>query len=460
MLKFIDPTSYILDGVSEPIKIYLRQRKDTMRCIITTVLSEEDESLKEDLSKQYVKSNYPLLIQNKENEYDYLSSDEDERAAENWHPLPLDNNNIQSTKSRISDIISTLVNIFGSPEKFIEQYKKMLAERSISDPNFSIENEIKNIELLKIKFGETLLQGCDVIIKDVNESLKINNSIKSIKLTDEIRTLSYSQSFELNCLIINKNFWPFKETQSFNLNPESEDLHSYSGHSPNRYRNSPCDVFLENASSKFETHKNKYKIIKPCRTLCFLNDVGYVDISLTFQNGSFNFRVLPLSALVINFFDESNQDQFENFTLEYISEKLGCSIQDAKKRINFWISKGVLNEGQKKEYGHEENKSFYYPATVLSNVEILNNSGDLIIEEEIYKFEFEENEIKVNLENAISSIIKNAGPRNFEQLFKNLIISYQVQITEIKLKEILGKMILDQKLFKEGELYKIIVINN
>jgi anaphase-promoting complex subunit 2 len=399
-----------------------------------------------------------MIIHSKENEYDYLSSDEDEQAAENWHPLPLDNN-FQSTKSRISDIISTLVNIFGSPEKFIEQYKKMLTERSISDPNFSIENEIKNIELLKIKFGETLLQGCDVIIKDINESIKINNSIKSIKLSHDQKT-SELDPFELNCLIINKNFWPFKETQSFNLNPESEDLHYYSGQSPSRNRNFPIDNFLQHAYSKFESHKNKYKVIKPCRTLCFLNDVGYVDITLTFENGSFNFRVLPLSALVINFFDQSNQDLFENFTFEFFSEKLGCSIQEAKKRINFWVSKGVLNEGFKKETGGEDNKTFYYPANVLSNVEILNNSGNLIIEEDIYKFEFEENEVKVNLENAISSIIKNAGPRNFEQLFKNLIISYQVHISEIKLKEILGKMILEQKIFKEGELYKIIIINN
>ena len=30
----------------------------------------------------------------------------------------------------------------------------MLSERAVSDENFSLENEIRNIELLKLKFGE------------------------------------------------------------------------------------------------------------------------------------------------------------------------------------------------------------------------------------------------------------------------------------------------------------------
>ena len=49
-------------------------------------------------------------------------------------------------------------------------------------------------------------------------------------------------------------------------------------------------------------------------------------------------------------------------------------------------------------------------------------------------------------------------PKNFEQLYKNLI-SYQLDISEIKLKDLLGKMTLEQKIFKEGENYKLIVSN-
>ena len=56
----------------------------------------------------------------KENEFEdegYISSDEDEQAAENWEPLPLNKEMIDffiSAKRKKTDIISTLVNIYGS----------------------------------------------------------------------------------------------------------------------------------------------------------------------------------------------------------------------------------------------------------------------------------------------------------------------------------------------------------
>jgi hypothetical protein len=48
---------------------------------------------------------------------DYISSDEDEQAAENWEPLPIRNDVKDffiSAKRKKTDIISTLVNIYGS----------------------------------------------------------------------------------------------------------------------------------------------------------------------------------------------------------------------------------------------------------------------------------------------------------------------------------------------------------
>ena len=38
-------------------------------------------------------------------------------------------------------------------------------------------------------------------------------------------------------------------------------------------------------------------------------------------------------------------------------------------------------------------------------------------------------------------------------------MSYQLDISEIKLKDLLGKMTLEQKIFKEGENYKLIITN-
>ena len=57
------------------------------------------------------------------------------------------------------------------------------------------------------------------------------------------------------------------------------------------------------------------------------------------------------------------------------------------------------------------------------------------------------------------SIIRSGGPKNFEQLYRNLIYSYKIDISEIKLKDLLWKMTLEQKICKDSENYKLIVVN-
>jgi anaphase-promoting complex subunit 2 len=446
-------------------------------------MSEEDVNLKEDLGKQYVKSNiYSGSITSSAiniETYDNLSSDEDEAAAENWEPLkknlPISNirnqhNPIISSKSKFSDIISTLVNIFGSPEKFIEQYKRMLAERSVSasENNFQLENEIKNLELLKLKFGESLLQGCDILIKDVKDSIKLNNAIKN-KMTASVDGV-------LNTLIINKNYWPFADTNKYEIS--TEELGAGNN------LTSAFENFMKKTDNKFKEYVKHYNGIKFSRTLNYFTNMGYVDLVLSFENGDFNFRVTPLSALVIKFFEEDakNLSYYKSMTLDFISEKLKASSVDVKKKLNFWVNKGVLLEKSKidltSESGGMTNNSnlndygeeiYYQPVNVLkssdnsssNNNDVGMGENKLIIEEDTNIFEYsntEEN--KLNIENAISSIIKNAGQRNFEQLYKNLYMSYQITISEIKLNEILGKMILEQKIFKEGEVYKLIIPSN
>jgi anaphase-promoting complex subunit 2 len=59
-----------------------------------------------------------------------------------------------SAKRKKSDIISTLVNIYGSQDAFLKVYKSMLEERLISGSKYSNDNEVKNLELMKLRFGE------------------------------------------------------------------------------------------------------------------------------------------------------------------------------------------------------------------------------------------------------------------------------------------------------------------
>ena len=63
---------------------------------------------------------------------------------------------------RSADIISSLVNIYGSKELFVNEYRTLLADRILTHFNYDTEKEIRYLELLKLRFGESQLHLCEV----------------------------------------------------------------------------------------------------------------------------------------------------------------------------------------------------------------------------------------------------------------------------------------------------------
>ena len=453
IMRIIDSSNnYMLELLSQPIKEYLLNRKDTMQWLITAIISEEDVNMIEDMSKAYVKN-----IQSKD--YDYLSSDDE---PENWEPINLkgikynDKYISNDFKNSKIDIVSILVNVFGSPEKFMEQYKRMLIERKITDNNFEIEQEIKNLELLKLKFGENLLTNCEIIIQHIKESKKINNK------------LFKDPSF--TCQIINSNYWPFIKSNHFDLSSlddnskdkEKSDNSNNSNIINTNSEKTPYDEFLVNFNNKLKKYQKLYSDSKFSRKIEFYTNLGYCHLTLSFSNGNFEFIVSPLSYLIIQFFDEENKKNFKLFSIDYISNKLHSEALCVKQSLDFWQSKGVLKkikkEGIKNNGDNDGNENDYYyePNEVLN----VGDDHEVIVEERIYNFEYPKDiSNSLLIENSIMSIIRNGGPKNFEQLYKNLIYSYKLDISEIKLKDLLWKMTLEQKICKELENYKLIVIN-
>ena len=83
----------------------------------------------------------------------------------------------KNIKYKESDMVTWLVNLYGSQEAFISEYQYMLAEKLVCGKPYYIDEEIKNLELLKLKFGDIYLQNCNIIVKDVKESKRISNNI-------------------------------------------------------------------------------------------------------------------------------------------------------------------------------------------------------------------------------------------------------------------------------------------
>ena len=88
-----------------------------------------------------------------------------EETWDTWMPDPVDADptKLSHPRKRASDIISMLVNIYGSKELFVNEYRTLLSNRILSQ--YDPEREIRNLELLKLRFGEAPLHQCEVMLK-------------------------------------------------------------------------------------------------------------------------------------------------------------------------------------------------------------------------------------------------------------------------------------------------------
>lgn len=166
-IRHLDNNGILLQTVTEPIKDYLRRRTDTVRCVVTALTEEGPTELAEELAKSEAQK------------AEEIAAAKDEMSHwEEWCPDPVDIDLAKTSRNnRPADIISMVVDIYGSKELFVNEYRSLLAERLLLQMDFNAEKEIRNLELLKLRFGETLLHSCEVMLKDISDSKRINYHI-------------------------------------------------------------------------------------------------------------------------------------------------------------------------------------------------------------------------------------------------------------------------------------------
>jgi hypothetical protein len=121
-----------------------------------------------------------------------------------WYPAP---SAIDSTRDGIlrgthnsGDLLTLLVNIYGSRELFVIEYSRVLSQRLLSKPfsDFVLDQEERTVELLKVRFGEAAMVKCEAMMKDMVESKRISHAIRSLaeknKATSSISSASASAS--------------------------------------------------------------------------------------------------------------------------------------------------------------------------------------------------------------------------------------------------------------------------
>ncbi|KAI3418323.1 uncharacterized protein J3R85_013803 [Psidium guajava] len=322
-LRTIDPAGIFLEAVGEPIREYLRGRKDTIKCIVTMLTDgsggspdgtgNAGDSLLEELNRDEERQENSVFE-------DGFNSD-DKQAWENaasWEPDPAEADPLKGSRNqRKVDILGMLVGIIGSKDQLVNEYRVMLAEKLLNKSDYDIDSEIRTLELLKIHFGESSMLKCEIMLNDLIDSKRTNSNIKAtIKPNPQTRANLEDTGLSVDNLdstIISSNFWPPIQEETFNL-PE------------------PVDQLLSDYARKFNE-------IKTPRKLLWKKNIGTVKLELQFEDREVQFTVAPLHAAIIMQFEDQ-----KSWTSKNLAIAMGVPMDLLNRRISFWINKGILAE--------------------------------------------------------------------------------------------------------------------
>jgi len=321
-LRVLDPSGVLLDAVCDPVRKYLRHREDTVRCIVTD-LTEKHSELAEELVQPQ-----PLSVDDghgTDSDVDVLnaissvSDNVNEHLDwERWQPDPLDATTRGCGSARHGgDIISMLVNIYGTRDLFVDEYRQLLAERLLTKFSFDTHRDVRHVELLKLRFGDSSLHNCEVMLKDISDSRRIN-----ARIVEEERAASTSSSntghVPVNALIVSEQFWP-----------------------PRRLREADSPLVLptplRDALDKFT---RSFEVLKGNRTLNWRTHLGFVDIELQLADGrTLKYKASPAHATLIWHFEACPR-----WTVKDLASTAQMSAHDVRRRIAFWQSQRLLRE--------------------------------------------------------------------------------------------------------------------
>ncbi|CAG9565257.1 unnamed protein product [Danaus chrysippus] len=326
-LRHLDPSGVILETVTKPVRSYLRNREDTVRSVVSSLTEEGAGS---ELAEELVK----FAVDN-DNENDK------EEDWDEWEPDPVDADpKVNSCDRKASDIISMLVNVYGSKELFVNEYRTLLADRLLGQSVINTEKEIRYLELLKLRFGESQLHFCEVMLRDVSDSKRLNALIQQDRNFE-----SLNSKFSSNAMILSAQFWPPFKDESLEL-PEEIKQH-------------------------FEAYTKCYETLKGNRTLSWKPHLGNVNIEIEIGTKKLDLIVSPFNATLIMHFQNKPE-----WSLEELHQVMKVPITILRRKITYWQSLGIITEKTTDNYALVDGSEASKPSGSRNQVQ------DMICEDE------------------------------------------------------------------------------
>ncbi|KAJ4291067.1 hypothetical protein N0V90_010265 [Kalmusia sp. IMI 367209] len=362
----LEPKGVLLQSVARPIRRYLKDREDTARIIISSLLID----LKDENSVKHASSvELSFEIASEMAKPFAHAEDADDEASwndMNWQPPPYDASP-EYKKSKVEDVIYFLLTLWDRDD-FINELKNILGDHLLKcqDPEF--QKEIRLLELIKIRLGEDKLQACEVMLRDVLESRRINDTIRAASNKSQAQMpqtpeglgprtsrprrpvastpgLQPSAGPALNAQILSSFFWPILRDETFRVPAQIESLQ--------------------------QEYESRFERIKGMRKLRWMNALGDSRITLDFDDRTEEFEHLtPWQVSVVYAFQPQPGEEWVGKgkgkaksegiarNVEQLEEMLEMDESLVHQALAFWVGKSVLRETSPNTYAVIERLDF------------------------------------------------------------------------------------------------------
>ncbi|RAL16230.1 anaphase promoting complex subunit 2 [Aspergillus homomorphus CBS 101889] len=316
--NLLDPKGVLLDRIARPIRRYLRDRDDTIQVIVGGLLADPADADGQTASTHHPDTLVELSAELTKAHQNSLRADSGELDWDdmNWMPDPVDAAP-DYRKSKTSDVIGSLISLFDSKEMFVKEMQKMLGERLLQKRT-DFDQEMAVLELLKVRFGDNALQACEVMLRDIFDSRRVDSVVRA----DQGLHKSQQQpahATDLHAKILSHFFWPDLPGPDFRVpDPVASLQHRYA---------------------------QGFGSLKQSRKLTWLNGLGQVTVELDLEDRVFVDEVTTWQATVIYAFNSPSSSSAPTLkTTTDLAHQLQMPITLVRSACLFWVSKRILHE--------------------------------------------------------------------------------------------------------------------
>lgn len=352
----LDHSKVLLSRVVPSLQLYLVQREDAVRMVVKGLLASPEEVERAQKSSSLSKDGCPedsnsvdkltelAVLLNDPDQQRRMDVDEEDLDLDDmeWVPDPVDAG-VNYKRPKSEDVIGTLLSTLGSEDVFIKEFQNIIAENLLSSQtDFAQEQQV--LDLLKKRFGQAALQNCEVMIKDIYDSRKVDTHIRRAELGQPPRParqfgtpsvppqfIEMSKQLDMDeerqgqvpyhARILSRLYWPDIVQESFTL---------------------PQPV-----AQRQEKYETGYERLKSSRKLTWLHQLGQATVELELEDRSVNVECKTFEAAVIYAFQEedgaeSADNEPVRRSAQQLQDMLHMDEELVLQALDFWESQEVL----------------------------------------------------------------------------------------------------------------------